>query len=114
MITPFQAAMLSVGIALAIPAQADPMQDICQARAREMSGYKGAAPRLEWKSGRTTMRLSGSVAVGGSTESGPAMPAAPGGYGVAAQERFEDKRREKSDAAAARYRKIYDDCMRDR
>lgn len=96
------------------PAPANPQEDICHARARELSGFRGAAPRAETRRGNTSFRLSGSVAVGVSRESGPPSPRAPGGHGAVAQERFEQNRRAEEDVKARNYRKIYDDCMRNR
>ena len=101
-------------LALAGPAPADPREDICEARAREMSGFKGASPRLEWERGAFNLSIRGSVAVGVERSSGPAVPTSRGGHGQVAQERFEDKRRAEEDVKARNFRRICDDCMRDR
>lgn len=114
MIRPMRTLLLLAGLVVASPVASNPMEDICHARAREMSGFKGAAPRAETRKGGATFRLSGSAAIGVSRESGPPVPSPRGGHGMAEQERQERKRRDKQAAAEQNYRKIYDDCMRDR
>ena len=93
---------------LAAAAAADPQEEACRARAERLSGYKPGG--LETQVGNVTIRLSGSVALGASRSSGPAMPAAPAFAGAAAREKFEAKRNEKR---ATRYQKHLDQCMRE-
>ena len=91
---------------LATGAHADPMQDVCEARARKESGSSGSD--ISVQEGRTTLRLSGSAAVGVSHSSGPDAPNAgrhvPGFAGAAQEERREQQ-------AAQKYQRIYADCM---
>ena len=97
---------------LALPgtaALADPMQDICHARAQKDSGYQSRGPKVDTRLGGAQMRLSGSVALGGSRSRGgqSAPGAAPPFAGSAATERRERD-------AQAKYQRIYDACMRQR
>lgn len=103
---PFFAALLTAAL-LAPALQAGEREDACRARAEKLSGYR---PRgLEKQVGGLTLRLSGSVALGVSRSRGPALPAAPRYAGEAHRERFEAERNRKR---AARYRGIFDACMR--
>lgn len=92
-------------------ALADPMEDVCHERAKKNSGYDGRRKGLTRQVGNTQMRLSGSVALGGSRSSGPPngprdVPS-PAFAGQASTERREDK-------AKSKYSRIYNDCMRSR
>lgn len=99
---------LAAGLALVLvtAAAANAQEEACRARAERLSGYRPSG--LETRLGNVTIRLSGSVALGTSRSSGPAMPAAPAFAGAAARERFEAKRNEKR---AARYQQYFDRCM---
>ena len=114
---PFAAPFAVLFMALASsPVQADPMADICRARAEKGSGQTGAQTGLTRQAGNTRFRLSGSVAIGASRSSGPPSPNAPAFAGQAASERHEEQTavKRRSDNAASKYTRIYDDCMRAR
>lgn len=82
-------------------------EDICRARAVEISGYKGLAPKQK----RVTASISGSAAVGVATRSG-APTNRPERSGAAAQERQDRQDAEaKEDRARQAYQKAYDTCM---
>lgn len=84
-------------------------EDICRARAVEVSGYKGLVPKQK----RVTASISGSAAVGVATRSGTASNR-PERSGAAAQERQDRKDAQaRDDRARQAYQKAYDTCMAD-
>jgi hypothetical protein len=82
---------------------ANPMTDVCRARAVDASGYRGLTQTV----GNVQFSLSGSVAVGVSRSSGPQSAPSPAYAGQGEIDRQED-------AARAKYTRVYDDCMRTR
>lgn len=99
---------LAVMVLPVTDAKADPLADICHARAQKESGYHGPRKGLSKRVGNTQMRLSGSVGLGVSRSSGPQSGTqVPGFAGQDAIERREQK-------AHSKYTRIYDDCMQSR
>jgi len=92
------------------PAMADPMADVCDRRARSESGYR-APLALQTPDGRGQVRLSGSVALGGSSSRGVSSPPAPAFAGAVASERREQERQQKQ---VEKYRRIYERCLQGR
>ncbi len=84
-------------------AMANPLTDVCRARAVDASGYRGLTQTV----GNVQFGLSGSIAVGVSRSSGPQNLPSPSYAGQAEIDRQED-------AARATYDRVYDDCMRTR
>ncbi len=92
------------------PAMADPMADACDRSARSESGYR-APLALQAPNGRGQVRLSGSVALGGSASRGIPSPPTPAFAGAAASERREQERQRKQ---AQEYQRTYERCMEGR
>ncbi|PCH71813.1 MAG: hypothetical protein COC12_07250 [Rhodobacteraceae bacterium] len=82
---------------------ANPMADVCRARAVDASGYRGLAQSV----GNVQFGLSGSVSVGVGRSNGPQSGSSPAFAGQGEIDR-------QKDAAKARYTRVYDDCMRTR
>lgn len=98
------AAALVLGLSGAALAQGAAQADLCDAQARNVSGYQpGLIPPL--RLGPVTLRMSGSVAVGAARSSGPGVtPPVPKGAGSGAREMRRIR-------AEQQYRSAYATCM---
>ena len=96
--------------------QADPMVDICRARAEKASGQSGPQPGYSRQASNSHISLSGSVAVGVGHSSGRPTAGAPAFAGQAAIDRREERARQKrrDEKGQSKYTRIYDACMRGR
>ena len=86
----------------------DPQTAQCQRQAQKLSGYRPSG--LEWQSGQTRFRISGSVSLGVSKSSGGSAgtPQVPPFAGMAAIERREQQRQEEKREL---YDRLLSDCL---
>ncbi|KAE9631801.1 hypothetical protein FEE96_20570 [Parasedimentitalea maritima] len=89
--------------ALAAPARANLMKDVCAKRAENYSGYKPRGLTIGDHRGR--LRLSGSVSIGVSTSTGGNTDTKPSNSSESAEDR-------KQDAKVDLYWRVFDDCMK--
>lgn len=84
---------------------ADPMEDVCHLRAKDLSGYTGK-PGLILGDDRVGVRLSGFAAVGISRQNkaGTSDRSSPAFAGSSSTERREQEK-------ARKYQRTYDDCI---